>query len=1157
MNAWIKFAMKNAGVIFIAMLLVLGGGLYAKSSMKMEDMPNVDIPYVQVVIPYPGATPDQGLEDIGKPMEQALSGLKNLKNLYLTAGNDYVAATLEFDLNQSVDNAVKDINSALATLQLPEGAQKPQVTRQGPNASPVYSFGITANTDQAGIQQYVDEQIKPTLSSVQGIASVDVLGTAEKKIYVKVDPDKLKQNNLTLDQVKQAIQASNIGIPAGQVTLDGKDLNVQVGKKITSLDDVKNIQLVSVEQDMSGLTDAFKSVGQGFNAVGSSMGKIGQGVGNLTKGQMLLQGEVQLTQAISGLTTKLAADNIALAGLPDKIKYAATPQEQAKYQAELTALPSIMDQEQTQLNALQSQFSSLQAQVKASGTDTASILQGMAGNQSANSAGSSDVKPDLNIHTVKLGDIANVNYSADQGQIITRLNGKPAVVTDIVAQPGTNVVDLVNQINNKLGQLVLPQGYKLTKLRDSSVSVKNSVNAMQREAILGALFAMLITFVFLRNWRSTLVAILSIPLSIFASLITLYALGYSLNIMTLAGIAVAVGRVVDDSIVVIENIYRRVSSSNERSADLVAEAAKEVGQAVTSSTITTVAVFAPLLFVPGIVGKYFAPFGITVVVSIVFSLLVALTVVPLLSKLFLLNLKHREQRDNIMQRVYRGLLGWALNHKLIISIVAILLVGASLALVSRIPQNFLPSEKTVSYSLQVAMPVGTASTKTDQVAGRIEQFLSTRKDIKSYETNIRGENLNINIELNDGVTKEDSTDFEQAVQKTTNALGQEIHSAALTPIGITGNGGLYMVLKGPDINALSKSGDMIVNSIRNVPGLADVNTNLSAVKPQLSIDVDPAKAAKNGLNPAMVAMEVRQMIDGDSVTKVVLNGNTIDVNLGLKVDNLSNAAVISNQTLTNMTGEQVKLSDVASVKVTPGPTSIERLNQQEYVSVTGRFTTDNSGGVQKAVDDKVKQLKLPAGITYSYEGEAKEMQSGFTNLGLAMGVAVLLVYMVMLVAFSEMLAPLAILFSLPFIFVGGLAGLYFSGESLGVPAMVGFLMLIGIVVTNAIVFVDRVLQNTREGMSTYEALLEAGATRLRPILMTAVATVCALLPLAVSQEGGIISRSLAIVVISGLTSSTLLTLLIVPVAYQALDALRCRIFSVKPDGGKSLSDVAK
>ncbi|WP_018133224.1 efflux RND transporter permease subunit [Effusibacillus pohliae] len=1143
MTKWIRFSMKNAGVIFLAMIMIVAGGLYSIFSMKLEQFPNVDVPYLNVVVVYPGATPEQALDGIGKPLEQALSGLKKLKNLYVEAGTNYVSATMEFELSHSMDEATKDVNSVLANLKLPEGAEKPRIRQEGPTAAPIYSFGVTANQDPATIKQYVNEHIQPLLASIQGISSLDVQGVPEKKLYIRVDPEKLRKENLSIDKVKQALLANNVSFPAGEVTIDGKSLNVEAGKKIRSAEELKNVNLIVIDQDTSQLTNAFQTLGEGVGTVGSSVGQLGKGVGDLTKGQMLLQAEIQVMQAINGLSASLFDDQANLAALKQQLQ--ARPEQKPQLEPQINQLQQKIQAEQAQIASLQNKLADLQAQVNASNTDVANSLKSMSGKSApANRNQEVSAKPSLSLRTIKLSDIADVTYASDKDRILSRLNGIPAVLVDIKTEPGSNTVDIVKQINQKLDKLSLPDGYRLTKLRDNSVQIQKSVNGMLREVVLGSLLAVVVTLLFLRNVRATLVAIISIPLSILASMIVLYWMDYSFNIMTLAGIAVAVGRVVDDSIVVIENIYRRVGASALRSWELVLEATKEVGQAITSSTFTTIAVFGPLSFVPGIVGRFFAPFGITVVIALAFSLLVAITVVPLAARLFLLNIKHQEHRENALQRMYRSVLGWSLQHKLVVVLVAVLLFGGSLALLPRIPKNFLPSEKTVSYGLRVTLPVGTSLQTADQVANRIESFLSGRSDIKSYQTTLNGETIRMQIELKDDVSPEDTKKFEQAVREHTTDLGPGIR-AALTPQGITGGGGLFIVVNGTDLTALKQAGEMMANAIRDVPGLANVETNLSAVRPQLFVDIHTDEAARKGLNPAMIASAIRQMINGDSVMNVTLDGRTTEVNLGLKVDDLKTIDAIRNQVILNMTGEQVKLGDVVNISEKPGPTAIQRLNQQEYVSVRGSFTSDNSSGIQTEVENRIKKLNLPKGVTYYFEGESKAMSDGFRNMAIAMAAGVLLVYMVMMIAFGETVAPFSILFSLPFIFTGGLLGLYAFNESLGMPALVGFLMLIGIVVTNAIVLVDRVQQNRLAGMDIGQALIEAGVTRIRPILMTAVATIGALLPLAISDEGGLISKSLAIVVISGLTTSTLMTLVIVPVAYQALNSIRNRIWQKK------------
>ncbi|MFD3448757.1 efflux RND transporter permease subunit [Microbacteriaceae bacterium 4G12] len=990
-RSWITFSLRNAGVIFIAMLMVLAGGLYSIKTMKMEEMPNVDFPYMVVKIPYVGATPDQVLEDIGKPLEQTLSSIQKVNNLYIESHSNFVIAIMEFEMNRKMDEVEKDVATAVSSLKLPDGAGKPVVMKDGLSQAPVLTFALSAeNGNQSDISQYANDKVKTSLSNVDGIGKIDIAGETEKQLAIKLDVEKMKEHRISYDTVKQALLANNFSFPAGQLNINEKALNVQADHKLKSLNEVKNIEIV-----------------------------------------------------IPGPAAK----------------------------------------------------------------------------------------------RVKLSDVANIEYGTKKEEIYTRLNEKPAVLVEVKAQPGSNAVEVVSKVKEKLDDLKLPDHYKITPLYDSSKQVKKSVNGMLREVLLGTLFAVIVTFVFLRNIRATLVAILSIPLSVLASMITMKYLNYSLNMMTLAGIAVAVGRVIDDSIVVIENIYRRTQTSQRRDERMVLAAAKEVGGAVTSSTITTMAVFGPLSFVPGIIGKFFAPFGITVIVALAFSLVVSLTVVPLLAKLFLLRLKHKEPKETWLQRMYQRALSWVLHRRIITLLLALLVFISSLAIVPMIPKNFLPEEKAISYRVTADLPDGTSLEKANRTAQDLEAIIKKEKNVKSYQTIVNGERVRLSVEMKEEITKEDNQAFEKQVRKQVENFGDGIQ-VSLTPIGITGTGQFVLIVEGGNAKDLAAAGNIIVDQLKEVKGLENVETNLSAVKPQLNVNIDEEQAAAKGLNPMMIAAFVRGLIAGESVTNVQVDGKTTVVNLGLQMTDNPSIESITNQTMTTAAGEQVKLSEVASLVEKPGPSSLYRLNQQEYVKVSGRFTTDNVSGVQAEVDKRLKDVKLPEGVKYRSEGQAKAMGEGFNNMIIAMGVAIVLVFVVMLVTFGNMMAPFAILFSLPFLFTGGLLGLYLTNQALGMPALVGFLMLIGIVVTNAIVLMDRVMQNEKQGMPLTKALLEAGATRLRPILMTALATIGALLPLALSTEGGLISRSLAVVVISGLLTSTLLTLVIVPTAYHIMKSVK-------------------
>ncbi|EKN65628.1 acriflavin resistance protein [Neobacillus bataviensis LMG 21833] len=998
MKSWIKFSLRNAGVIFIAMLMVIAGGIYSVRTMKMESMPNVDIPYIVVQVPYIGATPDQGLEDIGKPLEETLSGIKKLDNLYIEAHSNMVVGILEFDMSKDMDEAEKDVTSAVASMKLPAGAEKPAILKDGPSAMPVFSFALSSDTaNQSDLTQYINERIKPALTGIDGVGAIDISGATEKEVAIKLDPEKMKQHGITYETVKQTLQAHHFSFPAGQVNVDDKTFNVQADYKLESVEDVKKIQI---------------------------------------------------------------------------------------------------------------------------------LAQGSAG-----------------VEQVNLSDIASISYSNKKETVITRLNEKPAVLVEMLAQPGSNTVEVVEQAKEKLDALDLPAGYTLTKLYDTSKEVKTSVDGMLREVLLGTLFAVIVTFLFLRNIRATIVAVLSIPLSILASMITLNYFGYSLNMMTLAGIAVAVGRVIDDSIVVIENIYRRTLSSAKRDERMVLTAAKEVGGAITSSTLTTIAVFGPLSFVPGIIGRFFAPFGITVIVALAFSLIVSLTVVPLLAKLFLLGIKHQEVKETFFEKAYKHVLSWVLNKRAVTIVLAIILFAGSLALVPRIPQNFLPQEKAVSYRLTGDLPAGTSLEKANEMAVKVEDILKNEKDIKHTQTIVNGEHIRFSIDLKDGVTKEQTSDFEKSVRAKVEKLDDQMQ-VALSPVGIVGTSGLALMVEGGNAKDLETAGKLITDKIKNIDGLENVESNLSGVKEQLQLKIDDQQAAEKGLSPIMIAGFVRELISGDHVADMQVEGKTTSVNLSLTSTSGGTINDMLSQKITNPMGQQVSLSEVATLTKTPSPSALYRLNQQPYVQITGRITTDNSSGVQAEVDKRLKTLDLPKGISYHSEGQAQAMNEGFTNMMVAMAVAVVLVFIVMLIAFGNMLMPVAILSSLPFLFSGGLLGLYLTEQALGMPALVGFLMLIGIVVTNAIVLMERVKQNEKKGMAVGAALLEAGKTRLRPILMTAFATIGALLPLALSSEGGLISRSLAIVVISGLLTSTLLTLVIVPTTYHVLKSVKAR-FSKK------------
>lgn len=996
MKSIIRFSMKNTVALFIMVLLIIVGGVYSLKDINIEKYPNVDIPYMTVVIAYPGASPEQSMKEIGEPIEKELLNIDGVKNVYTDGLANAVASTMEFDMSVNMDDAEQLVRSAIDKIKLPETAEEPEIILSGPEPDPtIYSMGIYAGENNAEVQKFVKDKIIPRLEAIEGVSKVDVGGIEDKIVTIRLLPKELKKNGITLDDVKAAINANNLTIPTGDLSLSDEVLPVRVSKELKSVEDVKNIRL-------------------------------------FTKGAV--------TQA---------------------------------------GIPKMED--------------------------------------------------------VKLSDIADIAYESENKSNFTRINGEPGVRFGIIAEGGANVVQIVDQVQEEIDKIQLPEGYEMKTLRDQSIEIKDSVYSMLREALLGAIMAVIVTLLFLRNIRSTIIAVISIPLSIFASFTVLNMLGYTLNIMTLAGIAVAVGRVVDDSIVVIENVFRRIRAAKERNDKLVEEATREVATAITSSTITTVAVFLPMAFVPGIVGKFFAPLAWTVVISLLFSLIVAITVVPLLSRIFLLNISPKEHRESSLQRGYRKSLQWVLKHRLVTLITAIMLLAASIVFIApQLGTTFLPQERVSNYDVSVSMEKGTAPEETRKLASKVESILLDQDEVELVDTSVNGqsESASISFVIKDSVENVDGLIEDLRDQFANLKQAKEI--------SVTGVGGLVggqesqyvLVVNGSNIEDIKTASQEIINELKKLDGMADVSSSLDGDEPEIEIDLNEDKLAEKGLMPAMVGQSLRNLINGDVVTTMTMKDEKTDVKLGLKMEDIASLDELGKQEINNVMGMPVELQEVGELKRVNNRTAITHLNANEYVMVTGQITDANTGNVTAKADELIANLDLPESVSYYKEGASAAMADGFKNLAIAIAVSILLVYLVMVIAFGEGKAPFVILFAIPFSVIGALVGLFIVKEPIGMPAMIGLLMLNGIVVTNAIVLIDKVKQNERKGLAKDDALIEAGVVRIRPILMTAIATVGALLPMAVSSHAGIVSSSLAVVVIGGLTTSTFLTLFIVPVLYS-------------------------
>lgn len=778
-----------------------------------------------------------------------------------------------------------------------------------------------------------------------------------------------------------------------------------------------------------------------------------------------------------------------------------------------------------------------------------SALGGAASGGAASGGGSSTgAKATVDLSTIQLKEIAKVDSVPTEATTLTRTNGKPSLGVSVTAIPGANAVEISHAVSDKLPSL--KNDAELSVIFDQAPEVERSIDSLTTEGLLGLAFAVLVILIFLLSVRSTIVTAVSIPVSVVIALIALWAADYSLNILTLGGLTIAIGRVVDDSIVVLENIKRHLAGGEEK-RDAILNAVKEVAGAVTASTLTTVAVFLPIALVGGLVGQFFGPFGLTVTAALLASLIVSLTIVPVLAYWFLKAPKatkiEEAEANGRLQRAYVPVLRWSLAHRWITLGLAGLIIAGTGVLAGTIETSFIGgSGSTLSISQQ--MPAGTSLSATDAAAKKIEQVLSELDEVKSYQVNVGGGSGMFGDNASGGnratfrVTAKAEVPQQELIDKIrgkVDALGKEVGEVNVGAAGGGGVGGsdLEVEIQAGDEATLRSATEQVRAAVASLTDVTDVKTDLAANTQQVQVTLDRAAASKAGLTDASAGQLIGQAFRGTQISRVVIDGaeQPVVLRTGAAPTDLTALKALP-------VGPGLKLGDVAKVEIVSRPGQINRVDSARTASVTATPTTEALSTVNAALDTKLKELTLPAGATYSVGGVTQQQQDAFADLGLAMLVAIALVFIVMIGTFRGITQPLILMISIPFAATGALGFLAITNEPLGLPAMIGLLMLIGIVVTNAIVLLDLINQYRKSGSDTYESIIEGGKRRLRPILMTAVATICALIPmsLGITDSSAFISQPLAVVVIGGLITSTLLTLVLVPVLYSLAEGAKSR-----------------
>lgn len=1114
----VEFSTRRRVTVAMVTLTFVLFGLIALGDLKVNLLPDLSYPTLTVRTEYTGAAPSEIETLISEPVEEAVGvvkGLRKLKSVSRTGQSDVV---LEFAWGTDMDQASLEVRDKMEVLQLPLEAKAPVLLRFNPSTEPILRIALSPKTDASSdteamrqltaLRRYADDDLKKKLEPVEGVAAVKVGGGLEDEIQVDIDQQKIAQLNLPIDTVIQRLQQENINISGGRLEEGSQRYLVRTVNQFASVPEMR---------------------------------------------EMLV-------------TTQSGGDSAA-----------------ASAAAQMAAI--------------------------AAQTGSAEAMAAAASVQSANSGGGATVAGGM---PVRLKDIADVRQGFKEREAIIRLAGKEAVELAIYKEGDANTVATADAIQKRLDELKqqVPPDVELTTIDDQSQFIRHAISDVKKDAVIGGALAVLIIFLFLRDGWSTFVISLSLPVSIIATFFFMGQMGLSLNVMSLGGLALATGLVVDDSIVVLESIAK----ARERGLGILDAAiagTREVSMAVVASTLTTIAVFLPLVFVQGIAGQLFRDQALTVALAIGISLIVSMTLIPMLSALkgrppmaFPEEAPHprwepktklgmplaytkrgigwtlrsfffgiawvivrawrglvavvgpvmRKLSDLAMapyaraERGYLKLLPNALNRPVLVLGSAAVAFALTLLAVPLLGADLIPQLAQDRFEMTVKLPPGTPLRETDALVRELQlkhakddgiralygvSGSGTRLDANPTES---GENIGkLTVVMENGGSKDVEARETEALRETMTAHpGAQVDFAR--PELFSFSTPLEIELRGQDLEGIQQAGQRMAKLLRANPHYADVKSTVEEGFPEIQIRFDQDRAGALGLTTRQIADVVVKKVRGDVATRYSFRDRKIDVLVRARETDRASVDSIRRLIVNPGSNRPVTLDSVADVVATTGPSEIHRADQVRVAIVSANLRDIDLGTAVREVQDMVSKEPLGAGVSMHIGGQGEELAESVNALLFAFGLAVFLVYLVMASQFESLLHPFVILFTIPLALVGAVLALLLTNSPVSVVVFIGLILLVGLVVKNAIILVDKVNQLREAGVAKREALVEGARSRLRPIIMTTTCTLFGFLPLAVAVgEGAEVRSPMAITVIGGLLVSTLLTLVVIPVVYDLLD----------------------
>ena len=1232
-----KFSVKRPLTVFVVVLAVVVLGIVAYLRMTPDLLPNMDFPYVIIVTADPGASPEAVEEEITRPMEQSMATLDQIKEVTSTSQNSVSMVMLEFEDGVNMDTISVDIQQKISVLegQWSDTVGTPYVLKINPSMIPVMVAAVSREgSDVYALSDLVTDELTGKLEGVSGVASVTVSGALTRQAHVILDQEKMEALSAKLaDAVKAQLKKAEGKLYAAKQQVEDGEKALSDAKRAAadgvagtvgdSVDEVyKNLKELydkleglDIDDLVGGfITDpegTLKQLKDGLDTLKSSIEKL---MKELESGE--LEGDISdfLVQMMDGISQMTGAElqlSQAKSQIESGLKQLREAYDKVESQTDLGGLLSIA----TVSGLLTAQNFSMPAGYIDDNSGVSYMVS--VGQKFENSTELENmVLFDLGlegIDPITLGDVATVVVTDDSDQLYTKLDDENGILLSFNKQSNYATAAVSNNLTDRFRELESQyEGLTFVPLMDQGDYIYLIVETILSSLLWGALFSVVVLFLFLRDWRPTVITLLSIPVSVIFAVVLMYFTGVTINMISLSGLAVSVGMLVDNSVVVIENIYR-LRAKGATIVQAAVSGAQQVLGAVTASTLTTVCVFAPIVFVEGLTRQLFTDLALTITYSLLASLLVSLTLVPAMAS----GMLRREfvPKPGLLDKIYpayRRAIAWSLDHKagvLLLSLV--LLVTTAWGAVSR-GFTFMPEIDMNNLSVTVTMPEDITRAEAVDLADQVVERVMSVENIESAGFMMGSGDMG-GLSMASGDNGEfDVTGYLTMPEGTFGSdAGKEIEAlCADLPCKVTTAGvmsgmmsymtgtGVSLRVYGSDMESLQGAARSLGQRMEQVEGVQDVSDGLEDAAPALQVVVDRNKAMTKGITVAQIYMQVAAALqDTTTVADVTLDGESMEMivdaaagskltreklmDLTISPDSGAMSSSMSGMSsmrgmdssmsssmgsmggmssmssgmsgmssssasagLSQLTGGEsqdedtsFKLGEVAEVKETVSLNSIQRDQQRRCITVSAAVADGyNVTKVTTAVQKALGSVTLPEGVTVEFDGENEQIMNAMQQLLLMLLLGVVLVYLIMVAQFQSLKAPFIVMFTIPLAFTGGFLALLLSGIEVSVISLIGFVMLVGIIVNNGIVLVDYINQQRLAGMGLREAIIDAGVTRLRPILMTSLTTILGLVVTALAKNAGTaLIQPIALVCIGGLLYATLMTLFVVPCMYEILN----------------------